>query len=193
MSIVIGFHIVRQRADVLKQHFYLAKISQIFGHRTNGHRGEREESTTVSETYFVHYELCKIRSSAGLTLCNAHRLTVESIVSTISAAIYTYSKFIHDECKRVGCHSHISSKSAFCRRITSRVSFAHLPSGKHFTDSITTTCNHQSPFRTPSHARSALTSHLPVRNNVLRADPLLQGPESDRRIMPCRDSFPRIA
>ena len=65
-------------------------------------------------------------------------------------------------------------------------------SRKHLDNAVATRADDVPPVLAPHDAAHALAAHRPVRHDVLRADALVQRPESDRGVVACGHGFPAV-
>lgn len=65
-------------------------------------------------------------------------------------------------------------------------------SGKHFDDTVAARANHESSVAAPADVTDAFAPHSPVRYDILSADSLLEGPETDAGVVAGGDGFAAV-
>ena len=67
-----------------------------------------------------------------------------------------------------------------------------LSSGKHLDDTVAARADHESAVAAPADVTDAFAPHSPVRYDILSADSLLEGPETDAGVVAGGDGFPAV-
>lgn len=70
--------------------------------------------------------------------------------------------------------------------------FAEILSCKDLHDSVTARRDHEASILAPDHAADALTTHDSVSGDLLRADALVERPETNRGVMPGGHGFATV-